>query len=96
MGVLDYKIANCKNCYKCLRECPVKAISMLNDQAIIIDDMCILCGKCTNVCPQHAKFVVSTINQVKELIKNEKVVVSLAPSYVSSFSVTKIETIKVA
>lgn len=96
MGVLDYKIANCKNCYKCLRECPVKAISMLNDQAIIIDDMCILCGKCTNVCPQHAKFVVSTINQVKELIKNEKVVVSLAPSYVSSFSVTKFETMKVA
>lgn len=96
MSVLSYKLANCKNCYKCLRECPVKAISMLNEHAVIVDELCILCGKCTNVCPQNAKFVIRTIDNVKELIKSNKVIVSLAPSYISNFPVTKFATIKEA
>lgn len=97
MSVLSYKLANCKNCYKCLRECPVKAISMLNEHAVIIDELCVLCGKCTNVCPQNAKFVVNTIKNVKDMINNgDKVIVSLAPSYISNFEVSKLETMRIA
>lgn len=97
MSVLSYKLANCKNCYKCLRECSVKAISMLNGHAVIIDDQCVLCGKCTNVCPQNAKFVINTIKNVQNLIaNNEKVFISLAPSYISNFPVTKLETMRIA
>ena len=57
MFYLDFLKANCKNCYKCLRSCPVKAIDMRNNQAKIIEDRCILCGNCTRVCPQNAKAV---------------------------------------
>lgn len=97
MSVLSYKLANCKNCYKCLRECSVKAISMLNGHAVIIDDQCVLCGRCTNVCPQNAKFVINTISNVQKLINSgEEVIVSLAPSYISNFPITKLETMRQA
>lgn len=46
---------NCQDCYKCIRECPVKAIRMENNQASIIEDRCIYCGHCTQVCPTGAK-----------------------------------------
>ena len=54
-SILQFRTANCKNCYKCIRNCPVKAIRVENQQAQIIEDQCILCEKCTSVCPQHAK-----------------------------------------
>ena len=52
---LDFKAAECRDCYKCLKECPVKAIKIENHQAKIIEERCILCGKCTLRCPQNAK-----------------------------------------
>ncbi len=55
LNYLEFKNAECKDCYKCLRECPVKAIEVINHQAQIIAGRCILCGKCTEVCPQNAK-----------------------------------------
>ncbi len=85
---LDFKNAKCKDCFKCLRECPVKAIRYENHQAKIIDSRCILCGKCTLVCPQNAKQVHSEAEDVLALLASgKKVVASLAPSFVSSFGV---------
>ena len=66
---LDFKEAKCKNCYKCLKICPVKAIKIEDNQAKIIEDKCILCGKCTLVCPQDAKKVHSDVEMIKGLIK---------------------------
>ena len=92
---LDFKEAKCKDCYKCLRECPVKAIAVIDHQAKIIDEKCILCGTCTRVCPQNAKMVHSELSGVLELLASgEKVVVSLAPSFVSSFGVLNLSTMK--
>lgn len=85
MSVLKLKDANCKNCYKCLRNCPVKAIKYKNNQAHIVEDECILCGRCVNICPQNAKQVESGLEEVKRLFRDYKTVVSLAPSFVSSF-----------
>ena len=92
---LDFKEAKCKDCYKCLRECPVKAIAVIDHQAKIIDEKCILCGTCTRICPQNAKMVHSELSGVLELLASgEKVVVSLAPSFVSSFGVLNLSTMK--
>ena len=86
MSVIQFKEANCKNCYKCIRSCPVKAIAFVNEQAHIIEEDCMLCGNCLTECPQNAKVVISEVDTVKSFIKKkEKVYVSLAPSFVSAF-----------
>ncbi|MBQ6793372.1 MAG: 4Fe-4S binding protein, partial [Butyricimonas sp.] len=77
---------NCQDCYKCIRECPVKAIRMENNQASIIEDRCIYCGHCTQVCPTGAKKIRDGLTRAKlTLTQNPKVILSLAPSYVSEF-----------
>lgn len=81
MKIMDFYPANCKNCYKCVRNCPVKAIRIVNDQAEIIEDKCIGCGRCFNVCPQNARNIHSDLDNVKQALKRKKVIVSIAPSY---------------
>lgn len=82
MKVIDFKKASCRHCYKCVRSCSVKAIRVKNGQAAIMEDHCILCGTCLEVCPQNAKTFVSDLDIVKKmLLSGEKVVVSLAPAY---------------
>ena len=83
---LTLKKSNCKNCYKCIRHCPVKAIRFSGNQAHIIGNECILCGQCFVVCPQNAKQVVDETEKVKVLLQSgEPVVVSLAPSFVANY-----------
>lgn len=62
--VLSLKKANCKNCHKCIRSCPVKSIRFADNQAKIIPEECILCGRCVVVCPQNAKRVRSDLTEV--------------------------------
>lgn len=94
---LDFKDAKCKDCFKCLRECPVKAIRYENHQAKIIEQRCILCGRCTLVCPQNAKQVHSETESVLALLSSgKKVVASLAPSFVSSFDTQDFEVMREA
>ena len=88
MQYLDFTGSRCRDCYKCLRECPVKAIKFVDHEARIITDRCILCGKCTVVCPQNAKRVHSEIGDVEALLASGKpVIASVAPSFVSAFGV---------
>ncbi len=77
--------SNCKNCYKCIRHCPVKSIRFTDGQAHIIRDECILCGECYIVCPQDAKQIRKDSDIVKELVLQNEVYVSLAPSYAGWF-----------
>ena len=81
-SILQFRTANCKNCYKCIRNCPVKAIRVENQQAQIIEDQCILCEKCTSVCPQHAKVEHDDIPDIqKEIAAGKKVIASVHPAY---------------
>lgn len=45
---------DCVACGVCIEECPVGAISMNGDGAVIDERTCIRCGKCHDVCPQDA------------------------------------------
>lgn len=77
---------NCQDCYKCIRECPVKAIKMEDQSASIMSENCIYCGHCVSVCPVGAKQVKEDVSLVKYLLKHHKqVIVSLAPSWVAEF-----------
>ncbi len=83
---LTLKKSNCKNCYKCIRYCPVKSIKFSGNQARIIGNECILCGHCFVVCPQNAKEIVDDTEKVKVLIQSgDPVYVSLAPSFIANY-----------
>ncbi len=83
---LTLKKSNCKNCYKCIRHCPVKAIRFSGNQAHIIGNECILCGQCFVVCPQNAKEIVNETEKVKVFLQSgDPVIVSLAPSFISNY-----------
>ena len=87
MWIIDFLQANCKNCYACVRACPVGAIKVQAEQAQIMKERCIGCGKCLKVCPKNAKHVQSELEKVKGYLgAKESVVVSLAPSFPSLFS----------
>ena len=94
---LTLKKSNCKNCYKCIRHCPVKAIRFSGNQAHIIGNECILCGHCFVVCPQNAKEIVDSTEKVRVLIQSgDPVVVSLAPSFVANYDGVGIEAMRKA
>ena len=67
---LTLKKSNCKNCYKCIRHCPVKSIRFSGNQAYIIGNECILCGQCFVVCPQNAKEIVDETEKVRVLLQS--------------------------
>ncbi len=80
------EVNNCQDCYKCIRECPVKAIKIESNRASIIRELCIFCGRCTLICPSGAKKVRDDVSRVKRMLRrNAPVYVSLAPSFVSEF-----------
>jgi len=87
MKYINVAEANCKNCYKCLKVCPVKSIKYSENHVEVLEDDCILCGRCIRNCPQKAKSLINDITPVKELLadKTRKKVATLAPSYISSF-----------
>jgi len=77
----------CQDCYKCVRECPVKAIKVVDGSAIVIPKACILCGHCTQVCPVHAKKIRDDLDEAKAMLASgARVYASLAPSYRTEFS----------
>ncbi|MFP4060188.1 MAG: [Fe-Fe] hydrogenase large subunit C-terminal domain-containing protein [Bacteroidales bacterium] len=77
----------CRVCYTCVRECPVKAIKIINGQAMVITERCIACGNCTKVCRQDAKAFLRGIDRVKEIINTpgKKTVALVAPSFPAEF-----------
>ncbi len=84
---LRLKKSNCKNCYKCIRNCPVKSIRFSDGQANIASDECILCGQCFVVCPQNAKEIVSDVERVKAMLAGPApVVASIAPSFIANYA----------
>ncbi len=78
--------AECQDCYKCVRHCPVKAIQVRDGHAAVIPEMCVACGNCVEVCPVKAKQVRNGTGRARRLLAETlPVYVSLAPSWVSEF-----------
>lgn len=67
---------NCVHCYKCVRECPTKAIIPVKDTVIEDTNLCIDCGHCYKMCNKNVhdkSFDVSSF--IDFLDKNECVAV---------------------
>lgn len=94
---IQLKKSNCKNCYKCIRHCPVKSIRFADHQAHIVKDQCILCGECFIACPQNAKQIRNDVAIVKELIASGKpVYASIAPSFIANYNGINIKSMEKA
>lgn len=90
--VIRLSNVECRDCYKCIRNCPVKAIRYSDGRAEIIQSECILCGECVVTCPQRGDFVLSSVDHIREVIQSgRRVVASVAPSFISDMPVGSIE-----
>uniref|UniRef100_A0A7V4DEN3 PAS domain-containing protein n=1 Tax=Candidatus Caldatribacterium californiense TaxID=1454726 RepID=A0A7V4DEN3_9BACT len=86
MSVISTVRTSCRDCYKCIRHCPVKAVRISLGHAEVVDERCVKDGRCVLVCPQKAKKVRSDLEDAKALLaQGERVVASIAPSFVAAF-----------
>ncbi|SFG77736.1 Iron only hydrogenase large subunit, C-terminal domain [Desulfotomaculum arcticum] len=90
MDLIITNEARCRDCYRCLRACPVKAIRIRTGDdadtlhAQVITELCVQDARCVLVCPQKAKKVVSELEQVKlHLQHGVPMAVGVAPSFVA-------------
>lgn len=82
MNIIYTEKQNCRDCYKCLRRCPLRAVRIHEGHAQVDPDRCVSCGSCINVCPQHAIRIRNSVSQVREMIvRGDMVIASLAPSW---------------
>lgn len=58
MAVKHYKPvvdrSACVGCADCVRICPVKAVTIVEEKAEIADSLCIDCRQCVKTCPHNA------------------------------------------
>ena len=85
---IKLKSQSCKDCYKCIRHCRVKAIRFSGNLAYNVENLCVLCGHCYIHCPQNAKVIVSDVEKVKLLLESEKVIAVVSPTYLAYFNTT--------
>ncbi len=87
-SVVSTNVARCRDCYRCVRNCPVKAVRVQGGQAQVVPELCIVCGTCVRECPQGAKSVRDDRDLVREaLAAGRTVVASVAPSAPAYFGI---------
>ncbi|MBO6118897.1 MAG: histidine kinase [Lachnospiraceae bacterium] len=85
---IKLKSQSCKDCYKCIRHCRVKAIRFSGNLAYNVENLCVLCGHCYVSCPQNAKVIVSDMEKVKVMLQSDKVIALISPTYLAYFNTT--------
>ena len=83
---------NCRDCYKCIRNCLIKAIRYSDGCAQIIHKECIQCGECLVTCPRHGRVGHASADAIRKQIRSgRRVVMSASPAFIADFDVGSIE-----
>ena len=86
---------NCRDCYKCIRNCLIKAIRYSDGRAQIIPDECIQCGECLVTCPRHGRVEHGSADAIRRQIRSgRRVVMSASPAFIADFDVGSIEDLR--
>ncbi|WP_338832936.1 Anaerobic nitric oxide reductase transcription regulator NorR [Moorella humiferrea] len=85
MEIVKTITGKCRMCYACIRNCPVKAIKVVEGQARVVPELCIACGHCVQVCAQQAKEVQREVEKVEGYLTTKRTIACLAPSFVAEF-----------
>ena len=92
MDIIRLSEVNCRDCYKCIRNCLLKAIRYSDGHAEIIQEECIHCGECVVACPRHGEMDNNDIETILRQIRSgRRVVASVSPSFIADFDVGSIE-----
>ncbi|MBO4848992.1 MAG: 4Fe-4S binding protein [Clostridia bacterium] len=74
----------CTGCTTCLRRCPVEAIRIRNNKAVINPLSCIDCGECIRVCKHSAKH--ASYDKLTDLDYSKHLIALPAPSLFGQFN----------
>lgn len=86
-NIIETVTANCQDCYRCVRVCPIGAIRVADGQARVDNALCVQCGTCVRECPQGAKTIYHSLSAVKEMVQSGKpVAATVAPSFAAVYS----------
>lgn len=95
--VVSTNKARCRDCYRCVRTCPVKAVRVQKAQAEVVAEYCIACASCVRACPQRAKQIRDDLPAAKALVASgSKVIASVAPSAPAFFPVKEFAQLRSA
>lgn len=92
--ILRLKRSNCRNCYKCIRNCPVQAIRFYENQAYIANDMCVYCGACLTACPQNAQEYAEPTEAVSALLRGGDTVIASVSSAFTAYYGTGFDALR--
>jgi PAS domain S-box-containing protein len=91
-GLISTNPARCRDCYRCVRTCPVKAVRVRGGQAEVVTDLCIACASCVRACPQGAKVVRDGLAPVKQaLAEGRRLIATVAPSAPAYFEMSSFD-----
>lgn len=76
--VVDWLASKCEHCIKCLKSCPMDAISIVDHQVKIDESKCIHCDVCVKCCPSRVLKVKGS--HLGETLKEHEYNVALIPT----------------
>ncbi len=75
--LIQHRKDTCRECWGCVRYCPVKAIRVTDGSSEVIQEKCVSCGLCVNECSARGHVVRDDTPVVLELLRSSRPVVAL-------------------